>query len=56
MAKSIADVVYPERRFGGFSRVDGTIAFYTRIAGLLNETTRVLDIGCGRGQVSETRA
>jgi len=53
MTKSIADVVYPERRFGGFSRVDGTIAFYTRIAGLLNETTRVLDIGCGRGQVSE---
>ena len=40
---------YPESRFGGFSRVDGTVAFYTRIRSLLRPEMRVLDVGCGRG-------
>ncbi|MGE5223302.1 MAG: class I SAM-dependent methyltransferase [Omnitrophica WOR_2 bacterium] len=40
---------YPESRFGGFSDVDGTIAFYTRVNSLLNPASVVVDFGCGRG-------
>ncbi len=40
---------YPEVDFGGYSRVDGTVAFYSRINALLTPKTRLLDIGCGRG-------
>jgi SAM-dependent methyltransferase len=42
--------VYPEEYFGGFSAVDGTIAFYTRVHALLNPRSVVLDFGCGRGE------
>jgi SAM-dependent methyltransferase len=49
MSKNIADVVYPERRFGGFSRVDGSISYYSRIQSLLRPGDVVLDLGCGRG-------
>jgi SAM-dependent methyltransferase len=45
----LADV-YPERHFGGFSAVDGTIAFYGRVQSLLNAKSVVLDFGCGRGE------
>ena len=41
--------LYPEMRFGGFSRRDGTIAFYTRVSALLTPASRVLDYGCGVG-------
>lgn len=40
---------YPEARVGGFSDVDGTIRFYTRIRGVLKRTDTVVDYGCGRG-------
>jgi SAM-dependent methyltransferase len=40
---------YPESRFGGFTRVDGTIAFYIRVQALLGPCATVLDVGCGRG-------
>ncbi|MCF7995746.1 MAG: class I SAM-dependent methyltransferase [Chromatiaceae bacterium] len=40
---------YAESRFGGFSDVDGTVAFYTRIQALLSPKSVVLDVGCGRG-------
>jgi ubiquinone/menaquinone biosynthesis C-methylase UbiE len=40
---------YPESRFGGFTDVDGTIAFYTRVHSLLETSFVVLDVGCGRG-------
>jgi len=40
---------YPESRFGGFSDVDGTVAFYTRLQAMLDPTMTVLDVGCGRG-------
>jgi SAM-dependent methyltransferase len=40
---------YPESKFGGFSNIDGTIAFYSRINALLASTSIVLDVGCGRG-------
>lgn len=41
---------YPETAAGGFSHVDGTIAFYTRINALLQPEMTVLDFGAGRGQ------
>lgn len=40
---------YPEIEFGGFSRVDGTIAFYTRVQALLEGVRVAVDVGCGRG-------
>ena len=40
---------YPESRFGGFSDLDGTIAFYARVQALLTPESVVLDFGCGRG-------
>jgi len=47
------DKWYPERRFGGFTHVDGTVAFYTRVNSLLDRSTVVLDLGCGRGVAAE---
>jgi SAM-dependent methyltransferase len=44
---------YPEVHFGGFTRFDGTIEFYTRVNALLHPDSVVLDFGCGRGQHSE---
>jgi SAM-dependent methyltransferase len=40
---------YPESRFGGFSDVDGTVLFYSRVNALLERSSVVVDIGCGRG-------
>lgn len=42
---------YPEVRFGGFTRVDGSVAFFQRIRSLLEPHSIVLDIGCGRGKI-----
>ncbi len=44
---------YPESRFGGFTDIDGTIVFYTRVRSLLQPSAVVLDIGCGRGAHAE---
>jgi SAM-dependent methyltransferase len=41
---------YPESRFGGFTHVDGTANFFTRINALLEAASIVLDVGCGRGE------
>lgn len=41
--------LYPESAVGGFSRVDGQIEFYTRINALVDDKSRVLDFGAGRG-------
>jgi ubiquinone/menaquinone biosynthesis C-methylase UbiE len=46
---SFQDIYYPESRWGGFTRVDGTIAFYTRVNSLITPSSIVLDVGCGRG-------
>ncbi len=43
----------PESRFGGFSDVDGTIAFAERVRALLYAEDSVLDVGCGRGAISD---
>jgi SAM-dependent methyltransferase len=44
---------YPEASFGGFSDIDGTIAFYSRVNALLNPSSTVVDYGCGRGAYGE---
>jgi len=44
---------YPESRFGGFTDVDGTITFYTRVQSLVCPSSVVLDVGCGRGMYGE---
>jgi SAM-dependent methyltransferase len=40
---------YPESLFGGFTDIDGTIAFYARVNALLKPSFRIVDFGCGRG-------
>lgn len=49
MKRPIAECVYPEIQSDGYSRVDGTVRFYQRVATLLDGATVVLDVGCGRG-------
>lgn len=49
MNRTLMDQYYPESRFGGFTDIDGTIAFYTRINAILRSSFTVLDVGCGRG-------
>lgn len=44
---------YPESRFGGFTDIDGTIAFFTRVNALLQPSFVLLDVGCGRGAYGE---
>lgn len=41
--------LYPESMVGGYSQVDGGIEFYTRVSALVDEKSRVLDFGAGRG-------
>lgn len=41
--------LFPEARAGGFTRLDGTIAFYSRINALIDEDSSVLNFGAGRG-------
>lgn len=44
---------YPETKFGGFTRIDGTVAFYTRVQSLIGDNATVIDVGCGRGAAAE---
>ncbi len=44
---------YPESQFGGFSDIDGTIAFYFRVNALLKSSDTLLDVGCGRGEYQD---
>ena len=44
---------YPECKFGGFTDIDGTIAFYIRVNSLIKPSFDVLDFGCGRGAYGE---
>ncbi len=46
-------VFYPESKFGGFTSVDGTVAFYCRVNALLCPGFIVLDYGCGRGALAD---
>jgi SAM-dependent methyltransferase len=47
--KAYLERIHPEIAFGGFSEVDVSIAFYTRVHSLLEPSFVALDIGCGRG-------
>jgi SAM-dependent methyltransferase len=44
---------YPETLFGGFTDIDGTVAFYNRVNSLLAPSFVVLEVGCGRGACNE---
>jgi len=44
---------YPEALFGGFTDIDGTIVFFSRVQSLLDASSVVLDVGCGRGEYQE---
>jgi len=44
---------YPESRFGGYTDIDGTVVFHTRVNSLVRQQDVVVDIGCGRGQHRE---
>ncbi len=46
---------YPESSFGGFTDIDGTMAFYSRVNAILDASSVVLDVGCGRGEYQEDR-
>jgi ubiquinone/menaquinone biosynthesis C-methylase UbiE len=50
---SFKEIYYPESKLGGFTDIDGTIAFYMRINTLINPTSVVLDLGNGRGVYGE---
>jgi len=53
---ALTERFYPESRFGGFTDIDGTIVFYTRVRALLDPGDVVLDVGCGRGAFGEDPA
>lgn len=40
---------YPESKYGGFTQIDGTIAFYARVQALASVDSVMVDFGCGRG-------
>ncbi len=44
---------YPEVGIQGYTNVDSTVAFYSRIASLCPTAQRVVDFGCGRGRHSD---
>ena len=53
MPQPVVEISYPEYRFGGFGRYDGTVHFYSRVNALLGPQSVVLDVGCGRGAHGE---
>lgn len=54
MQRSAMLHLYPEVSVGGFSRIDGTIQFFTRVNALLRPDMVVVDFGAGRGEYVET--
>jgi SAM-dependent methyltransferase len=46
---NLKEKYYPESRIGGFSDIDGTIAFFTHVNALINPSSIIVDVGCGRG-------
>jgi SAM-dependent methyltransferase len=44
---------YPESRLGGFTDVDGTVAFYNRVNAMITPQSVVLDVGCGRAEYQD---
>ena len=54
-AKTALAACFPEVDFGGYSRVDGTVAFYSRAQALASGAETVLLVGCGRGKSVEDK-
>lgn len=50
---TIYESAYPEIAAGGFSAIDGTVQFYTRINALIRPNMTVLDLGAGRSTLAE---
>jgi SAM-dependent methyltransferase len=48
--QEVAARFFPEITAGGFTRIDGTVAFYSRINALVSGSSVVVDFGAGRGQ------
>ncbi|RZT87895.1 methyltransferase family protein [Pseudonocardia sediminis] len=42
--------LFPEMGAGGYTRIDGTVEFWSRVNALLPQAATVLDLGAGRGQ------
>lgn len=53
LAMTLEEDFYPESRFGGFTDIDGTIAFYLRVNALLKSSDVLLEVGCGRAAFKE---
>ena len=51
--KGLKERYYPECAFGGYSRVDGTMAFYSRVKAIARPDMVALDVGCGRGAAAD---
>ena len=49
----LKEIYYPESRFGGFTRVDGTLPFFSRVQALVRPEMVALDVGCGRGAAAD---
>ncbi len=47
------EIFYPEARFGNFTDIDSTIAFFTRLNGLIKISHVVLDVGCGKSTIGK---
>lgn len=54
-AMNIKERFYPQIRFGGFTDIDETIAFFNRVNSLIDPSYVVLDVGCGRGAYGDDR-
>lgn len=44
---------FPERSAGGYSRLDGAVDFFGRVSALVDQDSRLMDFGCGRGLSEE---
>lgn len=53
ISQDFIERIYPEIRFGGFSRADGSITFFARAHALAADAKVVLEVGCGRGKAQE---
>jgi SAM-dependent methyltransferase len=48
-SENIDSIFFPEVSAGGYSRIDGTVAFYSRVNALVPPNSVVIDFGAGRG-------
>ncbi len=53
-SKALLERYFPETGVGGFSKVDGSIDFWSRIRALVKPDWHVLDYGAGRGAYIDT--